>query len=83
MSDAFKSYLPDYSNLLSATKCGREYLSIIRKTGEFNIVTKPSDAPKDSPTYKTGRLADIMYTEAMGKSLNPGYFLLQKPYIEK
>ena len=83
VSDAFKSYLPDYTNLLSATKCGREYLSIIRKTGEFNIVTKPADAPKDSPTYKTGMLADIMYTEAMGQSINPRYFLLQKPYIEK
>ena len=83
VSDAFKSYLPDYTSLLSASKIGREYLSIIRKTGEFNIVTKPADAPKDSPAYKTGRLADIMYTSAMGKNTDAQYFLLQKPYIEK
>lgn len=83
VSDVFKSYLPDYTNLLAASKTGREYLSYIRKSSDFNIVTKPADAPKDSPTYKTGRLADITYTAAMGKMTDAQYFLLQKPYIEK
>lgn len=83
VSDAFKSYLPDYTNLLGASKTGRKYLSLIRKTSRFNIVTKPADAPKDSPTYKATRLADIMYTEAMPSELDPQYFLLRAPYIEK
>ena len=83
VSDAFKSYLPDYTNLLAASRGGREYLSLIRKELEFNIVTKPADAPKDSPTYKAMKLADITYTEAMNTEIHPQYFLLRSPYIEK
>lgn len=83
VSDIFKEILPDYTNLLCASKIGREYLSSIRKTNIFNIVTKPADAPKDSPVYKASRLADMLYASAMPSRENPQYFLLHSPYIEK
>ena len=83
VSDIFKKNLPDYTNLLCASKVGREYLKNIRKTNTFNIVTKPADSPKDSPVYKVSRLADIMYTQSMPRKQDPQYFMLHSPYIEK
>ena len=83
VSDIFKEILPDYTNLLCASRVGREYLKSIRKTNTFNIVTKPADAPKDSPVYKASRLADIMYTQSMPQKQDPQYFMLHSPYIEK
>lgn len=83
VSDIFKELLPDYTNLLCASKIGREYLRNIRKTNTFNIVTKPADAPKDSPVYKVSRLADMLYASAMPNRENPQYFMLHSPYIEK
>lgn len=83
VSDIFKEIFPDYTSLLCASRTGREYLRNIRKTNTFNIVTKPADAPKDSPVYKVSRLADILYASAMPNREDPQYFMLHSPYIEK
>ncbi len=54
---------PPYTVLLAANGRGREYLSELRKTGTFPVITKPSDAPSDvEPWYAVQKEADRLYT---------------------
>ena len=80
VSDAFEKSLPEYTQLLGASEVGRKYLSDIRKTADFPIVTKPADAP-DTPATSILRLSDSLYASAMPKEVNFDYFLKKHPYM--
>ena len=82
VSNAMKNEYPEYTTLLASSKCGREFLSSIRKSAQIPIVTKPADAPKDSKQYKISSLADTLYCSAIGKNVSPSYFKYLSPYIE-
>ncbi len=80
VSDSFRSSLPEYTTLLGASSCGREYLSSIRKNAKISIVTKPSDAP-DEVLTELSRRADSLYTLIMPKKQKSDYFIKKSPFI--
>ena len=80
VSDAFEKSLPEYTTLLGAGEIGRKYLSEIRKTLDFPVVTKPADAPEGALTDII-RLSDSLYASAMPKGVNFDYFLKKHPYM--
>ena len=79
-SDALAKSVPEYTTLLGANEKGRKYLSNIRKTVEFPIITKPADAPEGVMTDIL-RLSDSLYASAMPKGVNFDYFLKKHPYM--
>lgn len=81
VSDRFKELLPDYTCLLACSASGRAYLSKIRKTCNFEIVTKPSRVPRNSQSARATKTSDIFYAAAMGKNIPPSYFSLRAPFI--
>ncbi len=80
VSDVFRNSLPEYTTLLGANACGREYLSSIRKNAKINIVTKPSDAP-DGLQTKLSHRADSLYTLLMPEVQKGDYFIKKSPFI--
>ncbi len=80
VSDAFEKSLPEYTQLLGASDAGRKYLSNIRKSSAFPIVTKPADAPEATATGIL-HLSDSLYASAMPKDVNFDYFLKKHPYM--
>lgn len=62
---------PAYTTLLAASGQGRALLSEKRRSGGIPVVTKPADAPKDSPQFAAGNRADALFTLARrcGESL--------------
>ena len=72
-----------YVNLLAANQVGCKYLSSIRKS-DF-VLTKAANAPiHDSVQYRRLKLsekADAIYTLAMPKPVESGYFVKHPPYI--
>lgn len=80
VSDIFEKSLPEYTILLGASETGRNYLSGIRKTAVFPIITKPADAPEGIHTDLL-RLSDSLYTSAMPKDVSFDYFLKKHPFM--
>jgi predicted nucleotidyltransferase len=80
VSDAFEKSLPDHTTLLGASEKGRKYLSEIRKTRGFHVITKPADAPEGILTDII-RLSDSLYASAMPKGVNFDYFLKKHPFM--
>ena len=80
VSDLFGRSLPDYTTLLSASERGRKYLSEIRKTASFPIVTKPADAPEGALTGLV-RLSDFFYASAMPTERTPDFFMKKHPFM--
>ena len=80
VSDIFEDSLPEFTTLLAASEKGRKYLSEIRKTATFPIVTKPADAPESSATYIL-RHSDSLYASAMPSGAKFDYFLKKHPYM--
>lgn len=80
VSSIFEKSLPEYTTLLAASDTGRKYLSEIRKTASFPIVTKPADAP-ESPAVDLLRLSDSLYVSAMPTDANFDYFLKKHPFM--
>ena len=81
VSDIFAKAVPEYTTLLGANENGRKYLSEIRKTVEFPIITKPADAPEGVLTGIL-RLSDSLYASAMPKGVNFDFFIKKHPYME-
>ena len=80
VSDIFEKSLPEYTTLLGAGEAGRKYLSEIRKTSTFPIITKPADAPSGS-LVDLIRLSDSFYASAMGQGTDIGYFMKKHPFM--
>jgi predicted nucleotidyltransferase len=73
---------PRYTAVLAANQTGREILSLIRKSeGDMEIVTKFADAPKCVQSRLSER-ADALYTLAMPRIREAGYFTKCKIYLE-
>ena len=79
-SSIFEKSLPEYTTLLAASDKGRKYLSEIRKSARFPIVTKPADAP-ECPASDILRLSDSLYVSAMPKDVNFDHFLKKHPFM--
>ena len=73
---------PEYTTLLAANALGREFLSDIRKSCDFPIITKPADSP-DSVQKTISEAADSLYTEAMGNGAGLDFFIKSHPFMLK
>ena len=80
VSDAHARSLPQYTTLLAASKAGRSLLSLLRKSCEYSVITKPADAP-DGVQTRISRAADEIYTAAMPKRKKSDFFVKSKPYM--
>ncbi len=83
ISDKAASILPEYTTLLSTNDVGRSFLSDLRKNGNFNVVTKPSDAPTDSILRKLSEASDSLYASAMPSNQSRDIFVKSRPFILK
>ena len=77
------SAMPEYMLLLAANEKGRAMLSENRKNGGIRIITKPSDAPRDSRQYKLGEALEGWFTLARREADPLGAALKRGPYVEK
>ena len=66
--------------LLAADESGRTLLSQLRKGCNFNVVTKPADAPVGVQS-NISRVADEVYARAMPNRYSSDYFVKCKPYM--
>ncbi len=80
VSDIFAKAVPEYAILLGASEKGRKYLSEIRKTPGFPIITKPADAPAGVLTDIL-QLSDSLYASAMPKGINFDFFIKKHPFM--
>lgn len=80
VSDIFAKSVPDHTVLLGASEKGRKYLSTIRKTIDFPIVTKPADAREGTLTDII-RFSDSLYSSAMPKGVSFDYFMKKHPFM--
>ncbi len=80
VSDKVASSLPEYTTLLAASASGRKYLSSIRKTSEFPVVTKPADAPSGI-LRDIIRFSDSLYSSAMPSDRDSDSFLKKHPFM--
>lgn len=83
VSDKLTNLLPEYTTLLGANDTGRKLLANLRKTCDFNIVTKPADAPEHSIQKTVSEAADILYTSAMPQNKGPYFFIKAHPFMLK
>lgn len=83
VSDRLSHSLPEYTTLLAANGSGREFLSQIRKTCGFTIVTKPADAPEDTLQRRISDSADSLYSRAIPSKKSEDFFIKSRPYILK
>lgn len=73
---------PRYTVLLAANGRGREYLAELRKTGDFPIITKPSDAPDTvEEQYACLRAADSLYTMCSDPVEDASAYIKKHPTI--
>ena len=82
VSDSVLNQRPEYTTLLAANQTGRAFLSEIRKTCEFPIVTKPADAP-DSVQKVLSEAADSLYADASGQEKGLDFFIKAHPFMQK
>lgn len=80
VSDAAAASLPEYTTLLAADESGRTLLSQLRKGCNFNVVTKPADAPVGVQS-NISRAADEVCARAMPNRYSSNYFVKCKPYM--
>lgn len=76
--------LPAYLNLLAVNKNGRAFVSAAKRRGEIAIVTKPSRIPDSDGARRQNELArnlDAIYTLAMPKKRENGFFFTKSPFI--
>lgn len=78
VSDRLYKELPSFTNLLAASETGRKYLSGIRKSSSFTIITKPADAPEGYLT-EILRASDQLYCQAAGYKLDN--FIKKHPFL--
>ncbi len=83
VSNKMTHTLPKYSTLLSANEKGRGFLSSIRKSCEFPVITKPADAPNDTVQKHLGEKADILYTGALPSKTDTDLFIKMHPFMLK
>ena len=83
VSDKWAHSLPEYTVLLGANGTGRAYLSEIRKSCDFNIVTKPADAEDGSVQKLISEAADAIYTSALPQKTSHDYFIKAHPIMLK
>ena len=83
VSDRISHSLPKYTTLLAANGSGREFLSQIRKTCGFTIVTKPADAPEGTLQRKISDCADSLYSRAIPSKKSEDFFIKSRPYVIK
>ncbi|MBO5884015.1 MAG: nucleotidyltransferase family protein [Clostridia bacterium] len=74
---------PEYFLLLGANERGRELLSEKRRSCGINIITKPSDAPRESRQYIVGRALEAWFTLARASAESTDIGLKRGAYIEK
>lgn len=74
--------MPTYTLLLATNATGRAYLSALRKSEGFPVVTKPADAP-ECRQRALGCQLDAIYTLCMPRSAESGYFMKRSPYISQ
>lgn len=73
---------PAYTVLLAANGRGREYLSMLRKTGDFPVITKPADAGEPVMNqYRYLTAADSLYTMCGAEIRPQDVYLKKHPYI--
>ncbi len=73
---------PRYTLLLAANEKGRAYLAERRKTGDFPIITKPSDFLRDlEEQYSCLRAADSLYTMCFGVPREHNHYIKKSPVI--
>ena len=73
---------PQYTTLLAANERGRALLKQKRKEGNFLVITKPADAPKDTPQFRASQRIDSIFTLATKKRTHADSILTSSPYIE-
>lgn len=79
------SLAPAVTQLLAASRAGREYLSSRRRCGGMRIMTKPSFVPGDERERRAAELirrADELYSLCMRRETAGGEFLRRRPYID-
>ena len=74
--------LPKYTTLLAIGKNGREFLAKNRKSGDFNIVTKPSVSPECRQRELSAKL-DALFTLTMRRARPSNEFLGAFPKISE
>ncbi len=73
---------PPFTVLLAANGRGRAYLSELRKTGVFPIITKPSDVPEEVLSqYRSHATADGLYTLCMEPPVPADEYMKKHPVI--
>lgn len=77
-SDIWTKALPQYTTILAASERGRRYLSDIRKSVDYTIITKPADAP-DGALTTILKASDAFYAETMGKKSDN--FIKMHPFM--
>ena len=82
VSDTVGRQEPEYTTLLAANDAGRTFLSEIRKSCDFPIITKPADAP-NSVQKTLSEAADSLYTEAMNVHKRLDFFIKAHPFMLK
>lgn len=73
---------PQFTVLLGANKCGREYIGSVKKKLEINVITKPADVPSDEVSAKQYEIhckADKLYTLCTGQRADS--FIRSRPVI--
>lgn len=85
ISDSDKNTLPAYTVLLGAGERGTKYLAQIRKTIDFPVLTKYSDAVNtrlsDTTQFKKAAAADSIAALSFAYPVSPLYF--KEPFIQK
>ena len=77
------SALPAYTTLLAANERGRTLLAEKRKTGDFPVVTKPADAPKESRQFLLGQRIDAVYAACLERPRSAAeLFAAGRPFIQ-
>ena len=83
VSDKVASSLPQYATLLAASVTGREFLAFARKKIDFDIVTKPADAPTESNQKILTEMADAFYSSAFPSNVGYDFFIKSRPFMQK
>lgn len=73
---------PAYVNLLAANAEGREILSSSRRKGGITVITKPSDAPRNTGQFSLTEKIDLLFVRGLSGSAEEKNMLKKLPYIK-
>ncbi len=76
------SSLPVYTTLFAASEAGKKLLSKQRKAEGFPVVTKLSDAPKDTTQFMLGERISTLLGLAMSPIEDADWQYRKRPYLE-